>query len=191
MTGANILQDGLRSVLWLFCQFALWLMDLCYSVINDLATLDLGDFQFIWSWFRGVSALLFFFLTIRMFIYYVKATLEEDKLQKIDPLDFLQRIAYVSAILLMLPTMLGMFSSLTANLVDSVGTLAGVDETETVPSHIVAAAGYNGDIDSIVMGSHVFRITALQIDNSRFILVITDVEHGLAQFLKAFAFVHQ
>ena len=63
MTGANILQDGLRSVLWLFCQFALWLMDLCYSVINDLATLDLGDFQFIWSWFRGVSALLFFFLT--------------------------------------------------------------------------------------------------------------------------------
>ena len=146
MTGANILQDGLRSVLWLFCQFALWLMDLCYSVINDLATLDLGDFQFIWSWFRGVSALLFFFLTIRMFIYYVKATLEEDKLQKIDPLDFLQRIAYVSAILLMLPTMLGMFSSLTTNLVDSVGTLAGVDETETVPSHIVAAAGYNGDI---------------------------------------------
>ena len=146
MTGANILQDGLRSVLWLFCQFALWLMDLCYSVINDLATLDLGDFQFIWSWFRGVSALLFFFLTIRMFIYYVKATLEEDKLQKIDPLDFLQRIAYVSAILLMLPTMLGMFSSITANLVDSVGTLAGVDETETVPSHIVAAAGYNGDI---------------------------------------------
>ena len=82
MTGANILQDGLRSVLWLFCQFALWLMDLCYSIINDLATLDLGDFQFIWSWFRGVSALLFFFLTIRMFIYYVKATLEEDKLQR-------------------------------------------------------------------------------------------------------------
>ena len=146
MTGANILQDGLRSVLWLFCQFALWLMDLCYSIINDLATLNLGDFQFIWSWFRGVSALLFFFLTIRMFIYYIKATLEEDKLQRIDPLDFLQRIAYVSAILLMLPTMLGMFSNLTANLVGSIGTLAGIDDTETVPSKIVAAAGYNGYI---------------------------------------------
>ena len=146
MTEANILQDGLRSVLWLFCQFALWLMDLCYSVINDLATLNLGDFQFIWSWFRGVSALLFFFLTIRMFIYYMKATLEEDKLQRIDPLDFLQRIAYVSAILLMLPTMLGMFSNLTANLVDNIGTLSGIDETETIPSHIVAATGYNGDI---------------------------------------------
>ena len=146
MTGANILQDGLRSVLWLFCQFALWLMDLCYSIINDLATLNLGDFQFIWSWFRGVSALLFFFLTIRMFIYYVKATLEEDKLQRIDPLDFLQRIAYVSAILLMLPMMLGMFSTLTANLVGSIGTLSGIDESATVPSKIVAAAGYNGDI---------------------------------------------
>ena len=81
MTEASLLQDGIRSVLWLFCQFALWLMDLCYGIISDLATLNLGDFQFIWSWFRGVSALLYFFILIRMFIYFVKATLEEDTLQ--------------------------------------------------------------------------------------------------------------
>ena len=71
MNEASILQDGIRAVLWLFCQFAMWLMDLCYGIINDLATLNLGDFQFIWSWFRGVSALLYFFILIRMFIYFV------------------------------------------------------------------------------------------------------------------------
>lgn len=146
MSEASILQDGIRAVLWLFCQFALWLMDLCYGIISDLATLNLGDFQFIWSWFRGVSALLFFFITIRMFIYFVKATLEDDTLQKIEPLDFLQRILYISVILVLLPTLLNGFAGLSANAVGSINTLAGINEAETVPSHIVAAAGYNGDI---------------------------------------------
>ena len=146
MNEASLLQDGIRAVLWLFCQFALWLMDLCYGIISDLATLNLGDFQFIWSWFRGVSALLFFFITIRMFIYFVKATLEDDTLQKIEPLDFLQRILYISVILVILPTMLNGFAALSANAVGSINTLAGISEAETVPSHIVAAAGYNGDI---------------------------------------------
>ena len=148
MTETSILQDGIRAVLWLFCQFALWLMDLCYGIINDLATLNLGDFQFIWSWFRGVSTLLYFFILIRMFIYFVKATMEEDTLQKIEPLDFLQRILYISVILVMLPTMLNGFAGLSASAVGSINTLAGVSETETVPSHIVAAAGYNGDIST-------------------------------------------
>ena len=148
MNEASILQDGIRAVLWLFCQFAMWLMDLCYGIINDLATLNLGDFQFIWSWFRGVSALLYFFILIRMFIYFVKATMEEDTLQKIEPLDFLQRILYISVILVMLPTMLNGFAGLSANAVGSISSLAGVNEADTVPSHIVAAAGYNGDIST-------------------------------------------
>ena len=148
MNEASILQDGIRAVLWLFCQFAMWLMDLCYGIINDLATLNLGDFQFIWSWFRGVSALLYFFILIRMFIYFVKATMEEDTLQKIEPLGFLQRILYISVILVMLPTMLNGFAGLSANAVGSISSLAGVNEADTVPSHIVAAAGYNGDIST-------------------------------------------
>lgn len=146
MTEASLLQDGIRSVLWLFCQFALWLMDLCYGIISDLATLNLGDFKFIWSWFRGVSALLYFFILIRMFIYFVKATLEEDTLQRIEPLDFLQRLTYISVILVMLPTMLNGFAGFSAAAVGSISQLSGLNEAETVPSHIVAAAGYNGDI---------------------------------------------
>ncbi len=148
MTEANLLQDGIRAVLWLFCQFALWLMDLCYGIINDLARLNLGSFQFIWSWYRGVSALIFFFITIRMFIYFVKATLDDDSLLKLDPLNLLQRIAYIAAILLLIPMFVTGFSELSANMVGSVNALAGINESETIPSHIVAAAGYNGDIAS-------------------------------------------
>ena len=146
MTEANLLQDGIRAVLWLFCQFALWLMDLCYEIINDLVKLNLGNFQFIWSWYRGISALIFFFITIRMFIYFIKATLDDDSLLKLDPLNLLQRIAYIAAILLLIPTFVTGFSELSANMVGSINTLAGIDESETIPSHIVAAAGYNGDI---------------------------------------------
>ena len=146
MTEANLLQDGIRAVLWLFCQFALWLMDLCYEIINDLVKLNLGNFQFIWSWYRGISALIFFFITIRMFIYFIKATLDDDSLLKLDTLNLLQRIAYIAAILLLIPTFVTGFSELSANMVGSINTLAGIDESETIPSHIVAAAGYNGDI---------------------------------------------
>ena len=146
MKETSLLQDGIRSVLWLFCQFALWLMDLCYGIINDMATLNLGDFEFIWTWFRGISVLMFFFITLRMFIYFIKSTLEEDTLQRIEPLDFLQRIAYISIILVMLPNVMNGFAGLSSNAVSSINTLAGINEAETVPSHIIAAAGYTGDI---------------------------------------------
>ena len=79
------LGELLRSVLWGVCKICFTLMDFVYDVLKDLAKLNLGDFDFIWKWWKGICVFLTFFILIRVIIQYFKATLDEDLLEKYDP----------------------------------------------------------------------------------------------------------
>jgi len=48
------------------------LLDFAYQTLLSIFKLNVGDFPFIWDWFKGISILLFFFVLIRLCLMYFK-----------------------------------------------------------------------------------------------------------------------
>lgn len=140
------LGELLRSVLWGVCKICFTLMDFVYDVLKDLAKLNLGDFDFIWKWWKGICVFLTFFILIRVIIQYFKATLDEDLLEKYDPTVTIKRLAVIAFLVLMLPIMMDGFSGLASEATSDIGQIITGIDIETKPSKVILSAGYsNGD----------------------------------------------
>lgn len=143
------LGELLRSILWGICKICFTLMDFVYEVLKDLAKLDLGDFDFIWKWWKGICVFLTFFILIRVILQYFKATLDEDLLEKYDPGVTIKRLAVIAFLVLMMPIIMDGFSGLASEATSDIGGIISDVDVETKPSAVILSAGYsNGDSSS-------------------------------------------
>ena len=148
MNFSDLVVGVFRGILWYFCQFTFYLMDLIYGVIEDLAKLNLGDFSFIWQWWKGLCILLFFFIILRMAVQYFKASINEDELGKVDPINLIVRLGAIALITLLLPSIMTGLSSVSSGLTENLSTIITSDIKVDKPSHVIASAGYQGDIET-------------------------------------------
>ena len=143
----SVFTDVFRSLLWFLCQAAFKLMDMVYTIIDSMVKLNLGDFDFIWTWWQGLSITLSFFIIVRMVTQYIKAVIDDDEQEKIDPVALIKRLIVIAFIVALLPSTVKGLSAISSTMASNVGVIVGVDPKDTVPSHIIASAGYQGDID--------------------------------------------
>ena len=132
-----------RSLVWLLCSCFLQLMDMCYSVLKDLAILNLGDFSFIWQWWKGICVFLTFFILMRVIIQYFKAALDEELIERYDPLTAVKRIAIIAFIVMLLPLVMEGFSGLASTATNDIGKIVTGVDIDTKPSSVLLSVGYS------------------------------------------------
>ena len=132
-----------RSLVWLLCSCFLQLMDMCYSVLKDLAILNLGDFSFIWQWWKGICVFLTFFILMRVIIQYFKAALDEELIERYDPLTAVKRITIIAFIVMLLPLVMEGFSGLASTATNDIGKIVTGVDIDTKPSSVLLSVGYS------------------------------------------------
>ena len=157
----------IRIGIWTACKFAFEMMDAVYDILRSLAGLNLGDFQFIWKWWEGICVFLTFFILIRVIIQYFKAMLDEDLLEKYDPLTTVKRIAVIAFIILFLPIMMDSFSEISSTLTVNIGNIVTGTDIESKPSQVLISVGYNNTGSSVDLNSiDIEEIDINEIDSS-------------------------
>lgn len=144
----KVISDIFRQALWMVAEFCLQIMDIVYDVCEKIATLDLNSFPWIWDWFKGVCIFLTLFLICRVGYEAIKAMLDEDFRDKVDPHKLIIKIATVSLVIGMIPIVMPAFSSFAAEMNKNVSTIL-IGEEDLRPSEVIIAVGYSGDTSSL------------------------------------------
>lgn len=156
----GIVLDLFRTLIWIFCQCAFWLIDLCYGFILELVSLNLGGFGFIWDWWKAILLFLGFFIIVRVCILYFKATYDEETFVKLNPQGLIMRLAAIAFIVLMLPVILEGLSSISSGLTQNLGTLIGMEKATSPSTLFLTANGLPAtgvvDINAKVNGVYTY-----------------------------------
>lgn len=144
----KVISDIFRQALWMVAEFCLQIMDIVYDVCEKIATLDLNSFPWIWDWFKGVCIFLTLFIICRVGYETIKAMIDEDFRDKVDPHKLIIKIATVSLVIGMIPIVMPAFSSFAAEMNKNVSTIL-IGEEDLRPSEVIIAVGYSGDTSSL------------------------------------------
>ena len=99
MDFGKIFDETMRKVLWFVGRFALQILDFAYKTLLSIFKLNVGDFPFIWDWFKGISILLFFFVLIRLCLMYFKTFYDDEEIERLSGIGILRRLMTIGIIM--------------------------------------------------------------------------------------------
>lgn len=140
MNITNLAVMLIRTLVFLLCQVCFFIMDFCYNIIMEIVSLNLYNFGFIWSWWRGLLGFMFLFIVARLSFMYFKAMYDEDTLEKANPQGIIIRLFVIGFVLLLLPVILEGLSAMTSGLTSNLASIIGVDGA-TKPSLLFLKGG--------------------------------------------------
>ena len=143
----KVISDIFRQALWMVAEFCLQIMDIVYDVCEKIAIIDLNNFPWIWDWFKGVCVFLTLFIICRVGYETIKAMIDEDFRDKVNPHKLIIKIATVSLVIGMIPIFMPAFSSFAAEMNKNVSTILIGEDLR--PSEVIIAVGYSGDTSSL------------------------------------------
>ena len=139
----SLFEDIFRTILWWLCELAFFLMDMCYSVIKDLATINLSDIDLVWNWWMVMLLVIGFFILGRAFAMYVKTFIDEDALDKFNPLNMVVRIGAIALVIGLMPYTLNYMSSFTVAAIEGIETMLGGSDDIKNPSDVIIVNSMN------------------------------------------------
>lgn len=148
----DIINGILRGILWWVTSFCLTIMDMVYEICERIALIDVGEYTWVWDWFRGICGLMFLFIICRIIYTAFRAILDEDFAEKANPIKIYNKLLKTALVISLIPILLPVFSGLATNLNANLNNIIGI-EGETKPSSIIIAAGYQGDPNDIDFSS--------------------------------------
>ena len=148
MDFGKIFDETMRKVLWFVGRFALQILDFAYKTLLSIFKLNVGDFPFIWDWFKGISILLFFFVLIRLSLMYFKTFYDDEEIERLSGIGILRRLMTISIIMVMIPVIIPGLSSISSSLTEKFPTIVGSEDSK--PSTILIKSGMAdfGDLNS-------------------------------------------
>lgn len=115
--------EAIRWLLWLLCRASLWFMDSVFKVIKPIITLDIGENKTLWEWWGVLCLFVAFFIICRVVSMYLKATIDEDYLLKLEPMKIVGRIGAVVLVIAIMPMIVRFFTSVSSVTIDKLGEL--------------------------------------------------------------------
>lgn len=113
--------EFLRSLLWELATLFLSVLDFLWEIVLKVATLNLGDLGSIDTWFAGIVLTFVLFLTYRALKICVRAILEEDYRDKIEPGKMVIRFIVTLIIITVIPLTYKGLCSVTSEAIDKIG----------------------------------------------------------------------
>ena len=98
-------------------------MDSVFKVIKPIITLDIGENKTLWEWWGVLCLFVAFFIICRVVSMYLKATIDEDYLLKLEPMKIVGRIAAVVLVIALMPMVVRFFTSVSSVTIDKLGEL--------------------------------------------------------------------
>lgn len=136
MDVTKLTTDILRNILWVLCQGLFFVIDLVYSVIHELISLNLYNFDFIWSIYIAFTSLIFIFIIIRVILQFVQAIYDEDIIERVEPITIIIRLFIISVITVVLPLTLKNLSSFSSDMTGNINTFITTSSGISTPSDI-------------------------------------------------------
>ena len=146
MDFGKIFDETMRKVLWFVGRFALQILDFAYQTLLSIFKLNVGDFPFIWDWFKGISILLFFFVLIRLCLMYFKTFYDDEEIERLSGIGILRRLMTISIIMVMIPVIIPGLSSISSSLSEKFPAI--VSSQDSKPSTILITSGM-ADFDDL------------------------------------------
>ena len=148
MDFGKIFDETMRRVLWFVGRFALQILDFAYQTLLSIFKLNVGDFPFIWDWFKGISILLFFFVLIRLCLMYFKTFYDDEEIERLSGIGILRRLMTISIIMVMIPVIIPGLSIISSSLSEKFPAIVGSQDSK--PSTILITSGMAdfGDLNS-------------------------------------------
>ena len=112
--------EFLRSLLWELASLFLSVLDFLWEIVLKVATLNLGDLGSIDTWFAGIVLTFVLFVTYRALKICVRAILEEDYRDKIEPGKMVMRFIVTLIIITVIPLSYKGLCSVTSEAVDKI-----------------------------------------------------------------------
>lgn len=129
----SIMMNAFRAVMWIFVQKALEICDLCYQLVQEMFGINLDKFPWIWTWLTILSALLIFFVAVRLVVLMIRAQFDDQSVEMLSGVDLLRRITVMIVILALIPTTLTLMSRISSSLATIFPTLvSGSDSPSSI-----------------------------------------------------------
>ena len=112
----SILMNAFRMIMWMFVRMSLYVCDLCYQLVQEMFGISLDKFPWIWTWLTVLSALLIFFVAVRLVVLLIRAQFDDQSVEMLSGVDLLRRITVMFVILAMIPGTLKALSRVSSSL---------------------------------------------------------------------------
>lgn len=123
----KVFMDLVRTFFWFLTTAFLSFFDMIFEAIQNIATIDISQFDFIWQWWGTLCILLYFFMAVRMIVRFLRTLVDDDILERFDPVKMIARIAAVAIIIGLLPNILGVLSNISAAAIQNIDIMTGND----------------------------------------------------------------
>lgn len=145
---SNIINDLFRSFFWFLGQFTLMLMDMLHTLIKTLTGFNILSLDFFWEWWVLLCAFLTFFIFLRVCSMFFKAMIDEEAMEKLNPLLTIVKIGVISIVIGLAPYGLNEFNRISIGMVDNISVFTGGDVGDDIkPSAIIFSSGLDEDVD--------------------------------------------
>lgn len=142
----KVFMDLVRTFFWFLTTAFLSFFDMIFEAIQNIATIDISQFDFIWQWWGALCMLLYFFIAVRMIVRFLRTLVDDDILERFDPVKMIARIAAVAIIIGLLPNILGALSNVSTIAIQNIDIMTGNDGAKA-SQIIVNGARQDGDKD--------------------------------------------
>lgn len=144
----NIMNDLFRSFFWFLGQFTLMLMDILHSLVKTLTGFNILGLDFFWEWWVLLCAFLTFFIFLRVCSMLFKAMIDEDAMEKLNPLLTIVKIGVISIVVGLAPYGLNEFNRIAIGMVDNISVFTGGESGQEIkPSAIIFSSGLDEVVD--------------------------------------------
>ena len=134
--------EGLRVMLWGLTSGLLRLMDLSYSLIKTVVSIDFVNTTELWEWWGGMMLFLTFFITVRLFMYSFKIYFDDEFRSKQNLMDPLVRITIIMVVFTLAPFAMKTMGAMGVYYSSNVEVLVG-NGSDLAPSTILVTAYAN------------------------------------------------
>ncbi|MFV0479868.1 MAG: hypothetical protein ACK5LZ_04795 [Anaerorhabdus sp.] len=134
----------IRGLFWGLGSALLWLMDMCYSLIEEIISVNFFGESYVWDVWGAISLFLGFLIIYRVSARAIKAYFDEEAMEKFHIGSIFVRTGVVIAITAAFPLLIGAVNTTGYQFVSNVGLFGGVSSGE-VPSTTIISTYIEGD----------------------------------------------
>lgn len=136
--------EGLRWIIWGIISAGLTLMDVCYSLVKSIASVDFLQTTEVWQWYYVFLAFLGILIFFRTIAVYLKFCFEEEFREKVTGSHFIHKFTSIALTVALLPFILGFVSQLSVWSISNMNLFLGSNSSDT-PSTFIITSFMNTD----------------------------------------------
>lgn len=136
--------EGLRWIIWGIISAGLILMDVCYDLVEKIASVDFFQEQQVWQWYYVFISFLGILVIFRAISVYIKFSFDEEFRDRVSASHFIHKLSAIALTVALLPFILGFVSQISVWSINNMHYVLGNNAT-TKPSTFIITSFMNTD----------------------------------------------